>query len=193
MTNCGVIVAENYSTILIFGSWCRYLPAALCCKACQTACEWGDWSTPLFYAGLSKEVSASGVFLGQGSSSCVKHFHNDEDLYPGGNWRVWLCSFLLCREHMPSSATGCTLTCSCFLRRFFGGLEAAASRSLLGFFKRAFRRGRHGWDFQDFRKGLAGKGSEYGQPFGLRWPLSIHPQGMGVSIKYLKLLQYSFF
>lgn len=27
---------------------------------------------PFFYAGLSKEVSATGIFLGQGSSSCAK-------------------------------------------------------------------------------------------------------------------------
>lgn len=104
-----------------------------------------------------------------------KHSHYDEDLYPGSNWRALLRRFF---------------TSSYFLRCFFGGLEAAASRSTLAF-KRAFRRGRRGWDFRDFRKGLAGKGSEYGQPFGLR--LSLRPQGMGVSIKHLKLLPVQFF
>lgn len=98
--------------------------------------------------------------------------------------------FSLCRGNMFSSAAECTLTCSCFLRIwcFFGRLQAAASVSGLGFYKRVFRRGQRGWDLQDFRKGLAGKGSEHGQPFGLRWPLSVHPQGMGVSIEYLKQL-----
>lgn len=121
-----------------------------------------------------------------------RHSHNDEDLYPGSNWRVLLRRFCLCGENAVASATGCTLTRSYFLRCFFGGLEAAASRAALAF-KRAFRRGRRGWDFRDIRKGLAGKGSEYGQPFGLRWPLSLRPQGMGVSIEHSKLLPVQFF
>lgn len=75
----------------------------------------------------------------------------------------------------------------CFHRiwHFFVGLKVVAGgRSLIGFSKRAFRRGQRGWDLKDSRKGLVGKGSEYGQPFWLQWPLSIHPQGMGVSTKH---------
>lgn len=177
----------------IFASYWRCLPAALCCKACESACEWGDWSAPFFLMlGYQKRLRLQVFFLVRGALPVQKHSHNDEDLYPGSNWRLLLRRFFLCKENRAASSTGGTLTCSCFLRCFFGGLEAAASRPTLAF-KRAFRRGRRGWDFRDIRKGLAGKGSEYGQPFGLRWILSLHPQGMGVSIEYLKLLPVQFF
>lgn len=74
---------------------------------------------------------------------------------------------------------------SCFHRicRFFGGLQTVAGNwSALGFSTRLFRRGQRRWYLWEFRKGLVGKRSEYGQPFRLRG-LSIQPQGMGVSIK----------
>lgn len=42
--------------------------------ALHRGCDGGGCSTLsfFFYAGLSKEVSASDIFLGQGSSSCAK-------------------------------------------------------------------------------------------------------------------------
>lgn len=49
------------------------------------------------------------------------------------------------------------------------------------FFQSVCKRSQRGWAISDFRKGLVGKGCEYGQPFWLWWPLSVQPKGMGVS------------